>query len=271
MPEMDYIAEDWDFPFLIKTMKKKYLERTLKEGLLCFNTPSTFIAGEGLSSAQQDKYEAHLSFEARHIMVAPILYEDENGPHYGTAQNLADRAQAHFTTDEAKRIPLCSFRYVASSELVEKYGAYFFRLGDVVDRISKEFQHDAYILIYAPQVFGHRIFQKESCFSYKVHYGDIDEKFGKFISQAGYSTASLLQKSPSYQWQQEFRIILEPKKDEGKYFVNIGSIEDVAFGGDLEQLRNGFIFCQSNEQLKEINHVLARDKITLDNIFETQS
>ena len=78
MPEMDYIAEDWDFPFLIKTMKKKYLERTLKEGLLCFNTPSTFIAGEGLSSAQQDKYEAHLSFEARHIMVAPILYEDEN-------------------------------------------------------------------------------------------------------------------------------------------------------------------------------------------------
>ena len=115
------------------------------------------------------------------------------------------------------------------------------------------------------------IFQKESCFSYKVHYGDIDEKFGKFVSQVGYSTASLFQKSSSYQWQQEFRIILEPKKDEGKYFVNIGSIEDVAFGGDLEQLRNGFIFCQSNEQLKEINHVLARDKITLDNIFETQS
>ena len=132
MPEMDYIAEDWDFPFLIKTMKKKYLERTLKEGRFCFNTPSAFIEGEGLASAQQDKYEAHLSFEARHIMVAPILYENENGPCYGNAERFVDRARAHFTTEDAKHTPLCSFRFVAQSELVKKYGAYFFRLGDVV-------------------------------------------------------------------------------------------------------------------------------------------
>lgn len=271
MPDLDFIADDWCFPFLIKTMKKKYLERTLKEGRFCFNTPSAFIEGEGLASAQQDKYEAHLSFEARHIMVAPILYENENGPCYGNAERFVDRARAHFTTEDAKHTPLCSFRFVAQSELVKKYGAYFFRLGDVVDRIREDFQHDAYIFILEPQVFGRRIFQTEPCFSYKVHYGDINSKFDRFITQVGYNTAPLFQKSPSYQWQQEFRIILEPKENEGKHFVNIGSIEDIAFGGDLEQLRNGFIFCQSDEQLEEINQVLARDKITLDNIFEADS
>ena len=113
MPDLDYIADDWRFPFLIKTMKKDYLERTLEEGRFCFNTPSAFIEGKGLASAQQDKYEAHLSFEARHIMVAPILYEDENGPCYGTAERFAECAKAHFTTEDAKHTPLCSFRFVA--------------------------------------------------------------------------------------------------------------------------------------------------------------
>ena len=113
----------------------------------------------------------------------------------------------------------------------------------------------------------HRIFQIDPCFSYKVHYGDINTKFDKFITQVGYNTAPLFQKSSSYQWQQEFRIILEPKENEGKYFVNIGSIEDIAFGGELEQLRNGFLFCQNQEKIKEVNQILARDKLTLEDIF----
>ena len=271
MVDLEYLAEDWNFPFLIKTMKKERLERTLKEGRFCFTTPSTFIGGDGLASAQQDRFEAHLSIKAYHLMVAPILYEDKDGPHYGPAEKFASQAQMHVITDDAKHTPLCSFRYVDPTELIEKYGAYFFRLGNTVDRIKDEFKHNAFIFILAPQVFGHRLFQKAPCFSYKVHYGDINLKFNKFIEQVGYQTASLFQKDPLYQWQQEFRIILEPKEKEGKHFIEIGSIEDIAFGGELEQLRNGFIICESSDHLKEVNQILAQEKLTIDDIFSAEN
>ena len=122
---------------LIKTMKHSHLDSTLEKGEFCFNTPSTFINGSGLASAQHDKWDSHLAFDAFHIMVAPILFEDENGPHYGPAEKLADRAKMHTISSLSKSTPLCSFREMTNEEAAFKYGALFLRLGETVDRIKK--------------------------------------------------------------------------------------------------------------------------------------
>ncbi len=75
-------------------------------------------------------------------------------------------------------------------------------------------------------------------------------------------------KDEVFEWQQEFRVIIKPNEMQEKVFVQIGSIEDIAFGGDLEQLRNGFMFFKDEKLHDEVNKMLESGEITFESIFE---
>ena len=76
-------------------------------------------------------------------------------------------------------------------------------------------------------------------------------------------------KDESFSWQQEFRVIIKPKELKERVFVKVGSIESFAHGGDIEELRNGFMFFDDEKQRDEINSLLQHKKLTLDEIFST--
>ena len=255
---------------LIKTLKKKHLASTLKKGEFCFNMPSVFNGGVNLAPAQEDRWDSHLSFDASHIIVAPIIYKDESGPHYGTAEKLADYARIHLMLTESKHTPLCSFRKIQNSEYVWKYGAIFLRLGDVVDRIRAEFEHDSFILLDSNALLE-RIRKKTAFCARSVHYGDIDADFRKYIDQVGEGQAGMFQKDISYSWQQEYRIILPPQKDSDRVLIELGTIEDIAIGGDLELLQNGVFLGRDDDHVNEVYQNLERDGLTVSDVFELPS
>lgn len=204
-------------------------------------------------------------------MVAPILFEDENGPYYGPAEKFADRARMHTISSLSKSTPLCSFREMTNEEAVFKYGALFLRLGETVERIKNDFGHDAFILIRDANALMKRFYEKTPCCGRKVHYGEIDAEFQKYIDKVGYSQAAMFQKSLEYAWQQEFRIIIAPQEDKDRVFIEVGSIEDIAIGGDIEVLRNGFFIGRDDSHVNEVLHTLKENQITLDDIFNAEA
>lgn len=251
MTEWQFNEEDPKIVFLIKTMNKKHLNNTLNRGTLCFNFPTVFNSSPDLAAAQQDEWDSHLSFDAMHIMYAPIISEDENGIHYGTAKKLADKARLHQISETSKATPLCSFRKVEEADIVKKYNVGFVRLGDaLVDRIKKEFGHDAFILVYKPHELMERIAKVTPCFARNIHYGEIDADFQKFLDTHEFEQKEMFQKSSEYAWQKEFRVIIKPRIASGSQIIEVGSIEDIAFGGDIEELRQGFVFGETEEQIK---------------------
>ena len=245
-------VEDQKIVFLIKTMHKRYLEDTLKKGSFCFNYPSVFNAVPDLAPAQKDEWDSHLSYHAIRILFAPISLEDENGGiYYERPTKIEDRALVHQISARSEFTPLCSFRKVDKGEILEKYGVGFFRLGDTVDRIRRGFGHDAFILVYQPQIFLSRISLISSYFARSVHYGEIDSSFQEFLDLYSFKQKEMFQKGEEYAWQKEFRVIIEPRRSQGPQIIQIGSIEDIAFGGDIEMLRQGFIFGENEKAIKE--------------------
>lgn len=250
MTEWQFNEEDQKIVFLVKTMNKKHLNDTLNRGTLCFNFPTVFNSSPDLAAAQQDEWDSHLSFDAMHIMYAPIISEDENGIHYGTAKKLADKTRLHQISGTSKATPLCSFRKVEEADIVQKYDAAFFRLGNTVDRIKNEFGHDAFILIRQPYALIKRISKVTLCFARSIHYGEIDADFQEFLATHELEQKEMFQKSSEYAWQKEFRVIIKPRIASGSQIIEVGSIEDIAFGGDIEELRQGFVFGETEEQIK---------------------
>lgn len=246
-----YNEEDQNIVFLIKTMNKKHLENTLQRGAFCFNFPSVFNSSPNLAIAQYDQWDAHLSFDAMHLMYAPIISEDENGIHYGTPKKLADQARIHQISGISKATPLCSFRKVEEADIIQKYDAAFFRLGTTVDRIKNEFGHDAFILVYHPHILIKRISKVSPCFARSIHYGDIDANFQAYLDEHTFEQKEMFQKSSEYAWQKEFRVIITPRIATGPQIIEIGPIEDIAFGGDIENLRQGFVFGETEEHIKQ--------------------
>ena len=116
-----------------------------------------------------------------------------------------------------------------------------------------------------------RIYEKVPCCGRKVHYGEINAEFQKYIDKVGYSQSAMFQKSLEYAWQQEFRIIIEPQGDKDRVFVEVGSIEDIAIGGDIEALRNGFFIGKDDSHVKEVRHTLIENQITMDDIFKPET
>lgn len=259
MVEWKFSEEDKRIECLIKTMKKEHLDSTLKKGTFCFNFPTVFNSPNNLAPAQQDRWDSYLSFYATKIYYAPIISEDKDGIHYGPSKKVSDGARIHQRSNVSMYTPLCSFRKVEKDDLVEKYGATFFRLGDTVDRIKNELGHDAFVFILYPHAFVKRISKISPCFARSIHYGELDGEFWEFLDSYNFNQKEMFQKSVDYAWQKEFRIIIAPTNNTGPQIINIGSIEDIAFGGDLETLRNGFVFYENAEQLKNINERIQID------------
>lgn len=243
-----------DIVFLVKTLKKEYLQSTL-EGKLFFSCPDTFIStGNNLASGQQDVYDSHLSFQAYHLVVAPIIAEDENGIRYGKGKKIADSARIHQINATSRHSPMICFRKVDESDIKVVDDCTIFALGDLVDTINLEMGHDAFILIAYPLEFHKRLNEKERFFGRSIHYGDIDEQFQKFLDEHPSEQSEMFQKRMEYAWQKEYRIALSPREDTSSFTVDIGSIEDIAMGGDIELLRNGFVFAETEEQLKKCSY-----------------
>lgn len=249
-------------------MQVLFFKQDLEEGQFCFNVPSVFNSGVDLAAAQQDIHDSHFPFELSHSWIAPIVYEDDKGPYYGRPIEIEGKATAHLLSALSAQTPMCCFRLLKEQDLVYKYGVAFFRLGDIVDRIRSEFQHDAYIIVFDAGTLLERMSQHYQLCARDVHYGSIDEKYIEYIRKVGHDQAAMFIKDEVFEWQQEFRVIIKPNEMQEKVFVQIGSIEDIAFGGDLEQLRNGFMFFKDEKLHDEVNKMLESGEITFESIFE---
>lgn len=233
--------------YLVKTLRKKHLEDTIKQGQFCFCHPQVFSGWEDKESAQFDRWEGHSAYEVCHIVYAPIVSEKDGKIVYDHGDKLADQGIVRLQTDVAKETPICCFRMIMPAELDCVEGKYVYTLGETVDRIKQEFQHDAFVMIrlkpflerlgkhvdwfYARNVICHDLlndFQEE-----------LDERYKEINEQ-------LFRKDERFAWQQEFRIILRPDKEEKK-IVSVGSIEDIAYYGDIEELRNGILIAATGK------------------------
>lgn len=225
--------------FLMKTMKNKHIEDTMKNGRFCFSHPSIFEKWEDKNSARHDRWDGYSSIIAENLVYAPILSGDDEEEIYGEVKPLAEKAQLHLQSGAAQHTPICCFRMVEESEVEidHKTKSISFSLGDIADRIKNEFGHDSYVLIHAPS-FVERLHKRHSFLRGKVIYKDTmkigeistDEKFGELAEQ-------IFRKDKRFEWQKEYRIALIPPTENSPIFVEIGSIEDIAISGKIADLR----------------------------------
>ena len=236
-----------DIIMLLKTLKKEYLDSTL-DGKLCFSCPSLFTSTiNNLKPGQQDTWDSHLSFDAHHVVIAPIISKEDEPLQYGPAKKVADKTRMHTCNSIVQRSPMTCFRKVTMADLQEQKECDVFALGDLVDRISSEMGHDAYVLIAYPLEFLKQLNEKERFFGHSIHYGEIDEQFESFLEEYPLQQGEMFQKSMNYAWQQEYRLVLTPRDNSNQVFVEMGSIRDIAIGGDLEDLRHGIAFWSRNQ------------------------
>lgn len=223
--------------FLLKTMKKEYLEDTMKKGRFCFCHPSVFSQWEDTNAAQFDHWEAHSAYEAIHVVFAPIIGEKENGmPIYGPGKKIAEKGIVRTQTDFVRYSPICCFRAIDQSEVEMFKDGIYYSLGDIANRIMLEFGHDSYIIIQAVPFLERLKRAVNFTIAMAVVYEDVlnnyhfnvEEKFKEMVEQ-------LFRKDKKYKWQKEYRIVLPPSK-ETKTIIEMGSIEDIAVCGNLKEL-----------------------------------
>ena len=95
---MEEKKDDDQIIFLLKSMKKQYVEDTMHKGLFCFNHPTLFSQWEDANAAQYDRWEAQSAFEATYLVAAPIIGEKNGMPIYGQGKKIADKAAIAITT-----------------------------------------------------------------------------------------------------------------------------------------------------------------------------
>lgn len=226
---------------LVKTMKSNHIKDTMEEGRFFFNFPE-YYKNTDLMPAQNDRYDSWESVNARHLVFAPIIRETEHGPVYGKAQPLADHAIINTISTENKHRPICCFRTVKKEDFVEHNDAYYYSLGETAARIKKDFGHDAYIYIFNPLELHKRLNKLSLLYGHEVFYGMNSADYYNFVDKIGLEQCRMFQKSQDYAWQKEYRIVLPPREDNSAGFpIDIGSIEDIAICGNIEDLFSGGI------------------------------
>lgn len=222
--------------FLLKTMKKKHIDDTLKRGIFRFDHPSAFNKWADRNAAQFDRWDSHSGYVATHIFFAPILGEKNGNPEYGEVKKLSDKAIVHAQNYSVSHSPICCFRQIEEDEVKIEFDGVDISLGNTVDRIKNEFGHDAFVLAYAPSLIE-RIAEKNACFYGNVVYRDTlnDYQF-KVGKQYQEQVEQLFRKDERYEWQKEFRFALKPTET-GPVYIELGSIEDIAISGDIDGLR----------------------------------
>ena len=225
--------------FLLKTLNKKHLESTILQGEFCFNFPTAFKDNTDLKPAQVDSWEGHKTTEVSHVMVFPAESEKNGVIKYGSPLSFPSGVVRE-TTELAQKTPFCSFRLLNSDEVCADAHGFSCKLSnETYNKIKAEFGHDAFIFIIAVQEFANRLCKQEGCFGSPIYYGTTDNTYDKAFQSQPPFVSCLFQKSKKYEWQHEYRIIVSPKESPGPHFVKIGSIADIAFGGDLNYLKEG--------------------------------
>lgn len=228
--------------FLIKTMEKTHLDSTLKTGRFCFNRSITFNKPTPkLRKSQQDRWDSYMTEAGVRVKITPILGEYRNKMCYGSSAEL-NNATIHIISKTAEQTPFCCFRMVTVDDLKAENQRTIFSLSDgIVKKIKSDFGHNSYILIYAPSEFMRRIQKNHSIYARNIHYGEITMEFTMEMNRLGLPQAKIFQKSEDSSWEKEYRIaLLTPTQDE-QVFIEIGSIEDIAIGGNIDELKTGFL------------------------------
>ena len=233
---MEEKKEDDQIVFLLKSMKKQYVEDTMTKGRFCFNHPAIFSQWEDANAAQYDRWEAHSAFEAMYLVAAPIIGEKDGMPIYGQGKKIADKAIIHMQTDIVKHTPICCFRTVRKTEVDFLNDKIQYTLGQTAQKIKKEFGHDTFVLIqFGP--FIERLKRIVNSFiAMEVVYCDLINN-NPFKAEKKYREIAeqLFRKDIKYEWQKEYRIALQPSQ-KTPVFVELGSLEDIAVSGNLDDL-----------------------------------
>ena len=244
MIKWQFDKKDASIIFLIKTMKRKYVDDTMKKGKLCFNVPTRFNSSNDLNPAQFDKWDSYSASNVQEVMFWPILSETESGITYGEKKLLAKRATIREISDVSQYTPMCCFRRVLEEDFIDCENGSILKLGDIVDRIKTEFGHDSYILVLQPGDMLNRIGKISTYFARRIHYGDKDPEYQEFLDKYDFCQTEMFQKREEYAWQKEFRIILPKQDSTDPQMLYIGSIEDIAIAGNIEELRNGLLIAE---------------------------
>ena len=243
-----------DIVFLLKTMKNEYLHDALEKGRFCFSYPKTFSTANSkqLYPAQIDEWDSHHFFKTTKLYYYPIIEETANHIEYGNGIHLADETILREISTISKHTPFCCFRKITKDDLIYRKNTFSFSLEDIVDRIKTEFGHDSFVMICNPNVFIKRILKLQYCFGRSITYGELSYEDSEKLENTKFKQIEMFQKRISYEWQKEYRIIIEPTEETTNQILDIGSIEDIAFGGNLESLRKGYIFANSIEDIEQL-------------------
>ncbi len=233
---MEEKKEDDQIVFLLKSMKKQYVEDTMTKGRFCFNHPAIFSQWEDANAAQYDRWEAHSAFEAMYLVAAPIIGEKDGMPIYGQGKKIADKAIIHMQTDIVKHSPICCFRTVRKNEVDFLSDKIEYTLGQTAQKIKKEFGHDTFVLIQFRPFIERLKRVVNSFFAMEVAYCDLINNYPFKVEKKYREIAEqLFRKDIKYEWQKEYRIALQPSQ-KTPVFVELGSLEDIAVYGNLDDL-----------------------------------
>ena len=233
---MEEKKDDDQIVFLLKSMKKQYVKDTITKGRFCFNHPAIFSQWEDANAAQYDRWEAHSAFEAKYLVAAPIIGENNGMPIYGKGKKIADKAIIHMQTDIVKYSPICCFRTVKTTEVSFLGDKIEYTLGQTAQKIKKEFGHDSFVLIQVGPFIERLKRIVNSFIAMEVVYCDLINNYPFKVEKKYREIAEqLFRKDKKFEWQKEYRIALQPSQ-ETPVFIELGSLEDIAASGDLDDL-----------------------------------
>ena len=237
-----------ELQFFIKFTRAEWAEEIKNEGKLFFNPAYKFFSSPHYSSGQYDPWDSHVNMDVKHLVYAPIIQENKNGIKYGQGKVLADEARVHYLDNRNKKIPICCFRMVFSSDIKDSVLRFDNKL---YEQVRNEFpQYNYFVLFCFPNALFDMLKKSkwgDKAYGQGVRYGDamgFDRlKLGEEKETANkYPYLQMFNKEEQFSYQQEFRLILPTEQwDEGGS-IEIGSLEHVVVVGKIEQLKAGYRF-----------------------------
>ena len=228
----------------IKLGKSKYMYNYIEKGEIRFSPAKVFTSMEEGNDKIADRYEGSLNYPISHLLIAPIIGENENGtPIYGKVSKIADRGRLRWTNKALQTIPFhCLYCYeqppINAVIRLENY-----------DDIVREFpDYDSAVIIYNVTEFLNRIKTNFEIYCNRIMYTDTTPSESDIENQIH----PLFYKRKIFEQQKEFRIALPQLRIDEAQNYRIGSIEDIAYCVPLKVLRHGIIIAENNDIFEEI-------------------
>ncbi|GGC97807.1 hypothetical protein [Pontibacillus salipaludis] len=237
--------EDRDGIFiLLKFSKREYLEM-IQKGKLYMNNFEYFINLERETGikGQGDK------LEAANVMNDMILQVLDPGSHDIVGE--LEASQMHFRPDYMKYIPIFCMTYIGPNDIEiieesqEQMNAVINLNEDLRSRITQEFGE--HVLVISPNEFIKKVMtmaERENLAlrAGKVNYSNLSindkERFDEFHSG---NPALYFRKDKSFEYQNEFRLVLHGEHTKKPVIKDIGDISEVSKLMTVDQLLNNKI------------------------------